>query len=119
MQLIITIEEAMKRAGTREELLREMNQRDYHVRWEGGRKCITYTTPSGMKCRDDKLHELNFRKERMEHEFRIRTQTAKKQLAHPQTTNGSNITHAPHIQATANAAGEAAGVAGTRTRAVT
>ena len=30
-QLIITIEEAMKRAGTREEFLREMNQQGYQV----------------------------------------------------------------------------------------
>ena len=70
VQLIITIEEAMKRAGTREEFLREMNQQGYQVRWEEGRKSITYTTPTGKKCRDDKLHELKFRKEQMEHEFR-------------------------------------------------
>ena len=42
-QLIITIEEAMKRAGTREEFLREMNQRGYQVRWEEGQK--TSLTP--------------------------------------------------------------------------
>ena len=45
-----------------------MNQRGYQVRWEDGRKSITYTTPTGKKCRDDKLHELKFRKEQMEHE---------------------------------------------------
>ena len=79
-QLIITIEEVMERAGTREEFLREMNQRGYQVRWEEGRKSITYTTPTGKKCRDDKLHELKFRKEQMEHEFRIR-QRATQQFA--------------------------------------
>ena len=48
-QLIITIEEVMKRAGTREEFLREMNQQGYQVRWEEGRKSITYTTPTGKE----------------------------------------------------------------------
>ena len=83
-QLIITIEEVMKRAGTREEFLREMNQRGYQVRWEEGRKSITYTTPTGKKCRDDKLHELKFRKEQMEHEFRIRQRTAQQFTGHPE-----------------------------------
>ena len=84
-QLIITIEEAMKRAGTREEFLREMNQQGYQVRWEEGRKSITYTTPTGKKCRDDKLHELKFRKEQMEHEFRIRQRTAQQFTGHSET----------------------------------
>lgn len=64
-QLIIAIKEVMKRAGTREEFLREMKQQGYQVRWEEGRKSITYTTPTGKKCRDDKLHELKFRKEQL------------------------------------------------------
>ena len=84
-QLIITIEEAMKRAGTREEFLREMNQKGYQVRWEDGRKSITYTTPTGKKCRDDKLHELKFRKEQMEHEFRIRQRAAQQFAGHSET----------------------------------
>ena len=49
-QLIIAIEEVMKRAGTREEFLREMNQQGYQVRWEEGRKSITYTTPRGKSA---------------------------------------------------------------------
>ncbi len=84
-QLIITIEEAMKHAGTREEFLREMNQQGYQVRWEEGRKSITYTTPTGKKCRDDKLHELKFRKEQMEHEFRIRQRAAQQFTGHSET----------------------------------
>ena len=91
-QLIITIEEAMKRAGTREEFLREMNQQGYQVRWEEGRKSITYTTPTGKKCRDDKLHELKFRKEQMEHEFRIRQRTAQQFTGHSET-EAEELTH--------------------------
>ena len=91
-QLIITIEEAMKRAGTREEFLREMNQKGYQVRWEEGRKSITYTTPTGKKCRDDKLHELKFRKEQMEHEFRIRQRAAQQFTGHSET-EAEELTH--------------------------
>ena len=91
-QLIITIEEAMKRAGTREEFLREMNQLGYQVRWEEGRKSITYTTPTGKKCRDDKLHELKFRKGQMEHEFRIRQRAAQQFTGHSET-EAEELTH--------------------------
>ena len=62
----------MKKAGNREDFIREMRRRGYDVRWEDARKSITYTTPTGMKCRDDKLHERKFRKGKMEDEFRIR-----------------------------------------------
>ena len=95
-QLIIAIEEVMKRAGTREEFLREMNQQGYQVRWEAGRKSITYTTPTGKKCRDDKLHELKFRKEQMEHEFRIR-QRATQQFAERPEAETESITNNAHL----------------------
>ena len=61
-QLITTVEAVMERAGSREEFIREMERRGYRVRWEDARKCIIYTTPTGMKCRDDRLHEEKFRK---------------------------------------------------------
>ena len=59
-----------------------MERRGYRVRWEDARKCITYTTPTGIKCRDDRLHEEKFRKEKMEHEFRIRQHTAQQCAGH-------------------------------------
>lgn len=44
----------------------------YDVRWEDNRKHITYTTPTGYRCRDKRLHDSKFLKEAMENEFRIR-----------------------------------------------
>ena len=111
-QLITTVEAVMRRAGSREAFIREMNRRGYQVRWEENRKHITYTTPSGMKCRDDKLHELKFRKEQMEHEFRIRNQTAKQHLEHPQTTDGTAYPDRPETQCTVHHAGADGGAAG-------
>lgn len=99
-QLITTVEAAMQQAGSREEFIQEMNQRGYQVRWEERRKHITYITPTGMKCRDDKLHELKFRKENMEHEFGIRNQAAKQRLSHTQTAGSTACSDGPKAQCT-------------------
>lgn len=71
-QLMNTVDQCMKRARTRADFIREMERRGYQVRWEETRKSITYTTPKGKKCRDDRLHENKYRKEVMEREFRLR-----------------------------------------------
>ena len=71
-QLINTIDLCMRLARSREAFIREMERRGYQVSWEKNRKAITYTTPRGMRCRDDRLHEDKYRKEVMEREFRIR-----------------------------------------------
>ncbi len=46
-----------------------MENEGYEVKWTDTRKNITYTTPNGMKCRDNKLHELKYIKKNMEYEF--------------------------------------------------
>ena len=73
-RLINTIDDCMRYAGSREEFIALMKSEGYAVRWEASRKSITYTTPNGMKCRDNKLHEGKYLKEVMEYEFRIRKQ---------------------------------------------
>lgn len=71
-RLVNTVDLCMRKAKTRAEFIREMERRGYQVRWAETRKAITYTTPEGKKCRDDRLHEDKYRKEVMEREFRIR-----------------------------------------------
>ena len=71
-RLMNTIDQCMKYAATREEFISLMESEGYQVRWTDSRKNITYTTPAGMKCRDDRLHEEKYTKEVMEHEFRVR-----------------------------------------------
>ena len=85
-RLMNTIDECMKYAADRDAFVSLMASEGYTVRWESGRKYITYTTPDGMKCRDNKLHEEKYCKEAMEHEFRIRAEivSARTQAAqHP------------------------------------
>lgn len=74
LQLVVAIEDVMKRAKTREEFMKMMAEKSYQVTWTDNRKNITYTTPEGKKCRDNKLHETKFLKEMMSNEFRIRQQ---------------------------------------------
>ena len=81
-----TIDECMKYAADKDTFVSLMASEGYAVRWERGRKYITYTTPDGMRCRDNKLHEEKYCKEVMEHEFRIRAEivSARTQAAqHP------------------------------------
>ena len=86
LRLMNTIDECMKYAADKDTFVSLMASEGYAVRWERGRKYITYTTPDGMRCRDNKLHEEKYCKEVMEHEFRIRAEivSARTQAAqHP------------------------------------
>ena len=73
-RLMDTIDQCMRYAETREDFISLMESEGYQVHWTEGRKNITYTTPQGMKCRDDRLHETKYTKEVMESEFRIRAE---------------------------------------------
>ncbi|WP_419035924.1 relaxase/mobilization nuclease domain-containing protein [Dysosmobacter sp.] len=80
LRLMNTIDECMKYAADRDAFVSLMASEGYAVRWESGRKYITYTTPDGMRCRDNKLHEEKYCKEAMEHEFRIRAELIKRKF---------------------------------------
>ena len=73
-RLMNAIDQCMRYASTKEEFISLMESEGYPVRWAATRKSITYTTPQGMKCRDDRLHESKYTKEVMEREFRIRAE---------------------------------------------
>ena len=85
LRLMNTIDECMKYAADKDAFVSLMASEGYAVRWESGRKYITYTTPDGMRCRGNKLHEEKYCKEAMEHEFRIRAEivSARNQAAQP------------------------------------
>ena len=67
LRLMNTIDECMKYAVDKDSFVSLMASEGYAVRWESTRKYITYTTPDGLKCRDNKLHEEKYCKEAMEH----------------------------------------------------
>jgi len=73
-RLMNAIDQCMRYASTKEEFISLMESEGYQVRWADNRKNITYTTPQGLKCRDDRLHESKYTKEVMEREFRVRAE---------------------------------------------
>ena len=73
-ELMRVIDECMRCAGNREEFLVLLRSEGYDATWTDSRKNITYTTPDGRKCRDNKLHIEKYLKEKMEAEFGYRTE---------------------------------------------
>ena len=109
LRLMNTIDECMKYAADKDAFVFLMASEGYQVRWESSRKYITYTTPDGMKCRDNKLHEEKYCKEAMEHEFRIRAELVKKKLRRAAETDGGIEADEPAEQrAAANSAADPA-----------
>lgn len=92
LRLANTIDECMRYAADKDAFVSLMESEGYQVRWESGRKYITYTTPDGTKCRDNKLHEEKYCKEAMEREFRIRAEivSARTQAAQPPADSAAN-----------------------------
>ena len=88
LRLMNTIDECMKYAADKDAFVSLMASEDYAVCWESSRKYITYTTPDGMKCRDNKLHEEKYCKEVMEHEFRIRAKLVQRKFHRAEETDG-------------------------------
>lgn len=80
MRLRSAIKNAMEQSYTREDFIAGMEAQGYGVRWEDGRKNITYTCNREpkfkdgkyRKCNDDKLNDDKYLKGNMEYEFEIR-----------------------------------------------
>jgi len=72
IELINTIDYAMRKAKSKKHFCWLMRQEGYSVKWQENHKYITYTCPNGCRVRDDKLHEEKYQKEMMEREFKIR-----------------------------------------------
>ena len=104
LRLINTIDACMKYAADKDAFVSLMASEGYAVRWESTRKYITYTTPDGMRCRDNKLHEEKYCKEAMEHEFRIRTEFIKRKLRRATEIDGGIETDESAEQRTAGCA---------------
>ena len=73
-ELMCVIDECMRYAGNREKFLVLLRSEGYDATWTDSRKNITYVTPDGRKCRDNKLHIEKYLKENMEAEFGYRTE---------------------------------------------
>ena len=104
LRLMNTIDECMKYAADKDAFVSLMASEGYQVRWESTRKHITYTTPDGLKCRDNKLHEEKYCKEAIEREFRIRAELIKRKFHRAEETDGGIETVEPAEQRAAGCA---------------
>ena len=104
-RLMNTIDECMRYALTRDAFIALMKSEGYQVRWEASRKSITYTTPGGMRCRDERLHDEKYLKEAMEREFRIRAEII--------SGTAQTAQHAGAADTAAGSTSHAGGVVGT------
>lgn len=68
-KLMAAIDGAMVQSHSKAEFIAYMERLGYKVKWEPHHKYITYTTPVGMPCRDNKLHETKYLKTEMEGYF--------------------------------------------------
>ncbi len=69
-KLINAIDLSLAESSNKEQFIKLMNKLGYQVNWTDTRKYITYTTPEGYKCRDNKLYDKKYSKGAMENEFR-------------------------------------------------
>ena len=69
-RLISAIDISLAESKSKDEFIITMKKLGYGVNWTDTRKYITYTTPEGYKCRDNKLYDEKYLKGAMEDEFR-------------------------------------------------
>ena len=118
-ELMRVIDECMRCAGNREEFLVLLRSEGYNATWTDGRKNITYVTPDGRKCRDNKLHIEKYLKENMEAEFGYRTEndntrnvdSAQKADGRGATAGTQRDSHGAELERAARNAGQAVSAA--------
>lgn len=91
IQLINAIDYSIENSLTKNDFISNMNSLGYHVNWSDTRKNITYTTPNGMKCRDNKLYDDKYLKENMQNEFNRKFKREKSNTT--ANTNESRVFH--------------------------
>lgn len=69
-KLMNVIDLSLAESNCKDDFIKDMNKLGYQVNWTDTRKYITYTTPEGYKCRDNKLYDEKYSKGVMENEFR-------------------------------------------------
>ena len=69
-KLMNAIDLSLAESNCKDDFIKNMNKLGYQVNWTDTRKYITYTTPEGYRCRDNKLYGEKYSKGAMENEFR-------------------------------------------------
>ncbi len=70
IQLMVDIDSTIKTSKSKKDFINQMEEKSYKVDWSDSKKYITFTTPQGKKCRDNKLRDKKYSKEVLAREFR-------------------------------------------------
>lgn len=66
VKLLSAIEKCIQASSSKDQFIANMQKLGYGVKWIDHYKYITYTTPEGQKCRDNRLYEDKYQKANME-----------------------------------------------------
>lgn len=69
------IDSSMEKSKNKYEFFRNMNNLGYKVNWSKEKPSIVYTTPTGYKCSDKKLHNEKYLRDNMELYFKEKSKT--------------------------------------------
>lgn len=90
LKLSNAIDYSLEKSKNKTEFFNNMNKLGYKVLWTKNRKYITYTTPEGMKCRDNRLNDKKYLKEEMENAINGGIKEEKSNRYSRRTTNNTN-----------------------------
>lgn len=90
MKLANAIDYSLEKSKNKTEFFKNMIKLGYQVLWTKKRKYITYTTPEGMKCRDNKLNDKKYLKEEMENVINGRIKEEKSNRYTRRTKDNTN-----------------------------
>ena len=99
-KLMGAIDKSMTHSRTKEEFIANMQCQGYQVKWEPHYKYITYTTPEGQKCRDNRLHDDKYLKMNMEGYYAEYGRTQKTQYSGGNADNAVSAADMRHTQGT-------------------
>lgn len=80
------IDVVMEKSNNKYEFFRNMNELGYKVNWSKEKLSIIYTTPTGYKCSDKKLHKEKYLKENMEQYFKEKSRKNTKGIKNEKIT---------------------------------
>ena len=90
-KLINAIDLSIAESTCKDDFIKTMNKLGYQVNWTDTIKYITYTTPEGYKCRDNKLFEEKYLKGNVEDEFRKLEQANEGRKCEYQSNNSRDL----------------------------
>jgi len=78
-KLMNAVDSAMAHSRNKTGFIVQMEKMGYQVKWQDSHKHITYITPDGKKCRDNKMHDDKYLKQSMEVFYEYRAIKSPKQ----------------------------------------